>query len=191
MEADVVLPSLDAATTEGFALVNRPHPHLRIGSIVRGLQEFRREYRGAIWLEVFLARGMNDSDEELEALRMVLREIAPDKIQLNTVVRPPAEQMAQRVEMHRLLQIKAFLGSSCEIIVPHSGGVPPRQRRIDATAVVGMVARRPMTLEEIASGTGISRREVRNMLDRLEATDTVSSFVFDGKQYFRAGHTPV
>src|SRR5512135_2583332 len=50
--ADVVLPSLDAATQEVFEKIDRPHPQLRIETIIEGLREFRREYKGQLWLEI-------------------------------------------------------------------------------------------------------------------------------------------
>lgn len=185
LAADVVLPSLDAATRAGFAAVNRPHQDLRLGTILRGMQQFRASYKGQIWMEIFLTRGVNDSEEELEMLRLVLERIRPDRIQLNTVVRPPAESSAQRVELHRLIQIKAFFGDSCEIIAAHTGSMLAPGRTVDPAVLVGMVARRPMTAEEIAAGTGMPSAEICRHLNSLEAGHRITSFMFDGKRYYR------
>ena len=88
-EADVVLPSLDAITPALFEYINRPHPSLRIEEIISGLIQFRKQYRGQIWLEILFCRGVNDGKEEIEKLKGVIERIQPDRVQLNTPVRPP------------------------------------------------------------------------------------------------------
>ena len=90
LRADVVLPSLDAATAGGFARINQPHPGLDLNRIIDGLVVFRKEFPGKIWLEVFIVKGINDSREEIRALQNALLRIKADKIQLNTLDRPPA-----------------------------------------------------------------------------------------------------
>ncbi|NYT01814.1 MAG: radical SAM protein, partial [Methanosarcinales archaeon] len=88
-EADLVLPSLDAATQKTFEAINRPAPGLRIEDIVEGLKQFRREFSGEMWLEVMLVKGVND--HEAPQIASLVEEIGPDRVQLNTVVRPPSE----------------------------------------------------------------------------------------------------
>ena len=63
--ADIVLPSLDAAREETYRAINRPLPELSLDVLLEGLTAFRREYRGRIWLEVMLLKGLNDTEEEL------------------------------------------------------------------------------------------------------------------------------
>jgi len=59
-EADLVLPSLDAITPALFEYINRPALSLKIEEIISGLIQFRKQYRGQIWLEVLFCRGVND-----------------------------------------------------------------------------------------------------------------------------------
>jgi pyruvate-formate lyase-activating enzyme len=68
-EADIVVPSLDAANERVFAGVNRPHQSLTARKIIDGLAAFRKSYRGRIWLEIMLVKGMNDSPTHLRALK--------------------------------------------------------------------------------------------------------------------------
>ena len=58
--ADVVLPSLDAASQTAFQAINRPSPGLYAKDMIQGLKDFRKEFSGEIWLEVMLVRGIND-----------------------------------------------------------------------------------------------------------------------------------
>ena len=55
--ADLVLPSLDAAREESFRAINRPLPDYPLSRLIEGLEAFRREYAGQIWLEILLLQG--------------------------------------------------------------------------------------------------------------------------------------
>ena len=65
--ADVVLPSLDAASQKAFQAINRPASGLYAKDMIQGLKDFRKEFSGEIWLEVMLVRGINDQEAELIA----------------------------------------------------------------------------------------------------------------------------
>ncbi|MDD2563217.1 MAG: radical SAM protein [Salinivirgaceae bacterium] len=88
LNADVVLPSLDAATNEVFMKINRPATNLTTDQYIQGLIDFRSEFKGKIWLEIFILPDYNDTDHELSELKKVILKIKPDSIQLNTLDRP-------------------------------------------------------------------------------------------------------
>ncbi|MBS0009913.1 MAG: radical SAM protein, partial [Bacteroidales bacterium] len=103
--ADVVLPSLDAATEETFKRINRPDPGIEIEKYINGLVQFRKDYPGKIWLEVFILPGYNDHPEELLAMKKAIQRINPDSVQINTLDRPGTEVSlipATRAEMQRV-----------------------------------------------------------------------------------------
>ena len=114
--ADIVLPSLDAAREETYRAINRPLPELSLASLLEGLTAFRREYRGRLWLEVMLLKGLNDTEEELSLLRRALRKIAPDQVQLNTAVRPVVEAAAAPLSAGEMEAAAAYLGGPVEVI---------------------------------------------------------------------------
>ncbi len=105
MAADIVIPSLDAARQESFVRVDRPAAGLDVQEIIAGLTIFSHEYHGSIWLEVLFVQGCNDTPEDIEALLAAIKPMRLDRIQLNTVIRPPAEQSAQAVSDERLAEI--------------------------------------------------------------------------------------
>ena len=190
MEADVVLPSLDAATVENFEKVNRPHPKLQLGRILEGMRIFRREYSGQIWLEILLIRGINDGDEEISLLKQIIDEINPDKVQLNTVVRPPAVEGILPVRRADLEKICSFLGPKCEIIdfAEHDESLPPGQA--DTDRVLALLSRRAMTLAEISSSLAAPLNIVQQLLDKLGSQEMIHTFEFEGKHYFGTTRTP-
>lgn len=109
--ADLVIPSLDSALPESFQKINRPLPGLRLPDVIHGLLTFSREFTGQLWLEILLARDINDSDEDIAALAGVTRQMRLDRIQLNTVARPPLEEFANPVPASRLRAVADFFSS--------------------------------------------------------------------------------
>ncbi|MDH4070956.1 MAG: radical SAM protein [Ignavibacteria bacterium] len=116
MDADVVLPSLDAVSEPVFRLVNRPHAHLSAGDLIDGLTAFRSEYTGQIWLEILIVRGFNDFSEELEKLAKAVERIQPDRIHLNTVVRTPVERFARPADIEVINRFRERLGPRCSVL---------------------------------------------------------------------------
>lgn len=191
MEADIVLPSLDAATEKSFEMVNRPHPQLRLKNMVEGMKLFRREYRGQLWLEILLVKGVNDTDVEISALKRIVDEINPDKIQLNTVVRPPAMADAHPVSRPVLETICSLLGSNCEIIGCAEKNELPLSTHIEMDRVLSLLRHRAMTITELSSSLGAPPGIIKRMLDELEDQDLIHSFEFDGRHFFEASKIAV
>lgn len=116
LEADLLVPSLDALTQEVFEKIDRPAAGIRIEDIISGLIALRREFKGKIYLEIMLVEGINDSLEYAYKFKEVIEKINPDKVQLNIPVRSTAEDWVRPPEKERLREIKDILGSRCEII---------------------------------------------------------------------------
>lgn len=116
LEADIIVPSLDAVTQDVFEAIDRPAAKIKIGDILDGLIALRSEFKGKIYLEIMLLKGLNDGLDYAYKLKEAVDKINPDKIQLNTPVRSTTESWAKLPERGRLLEIKDILGSKCEII---------------------------------------------------------------------------
>ncbi|GAG36098.1 unnamed protein product, partial [marine sediment metagenome] len=113
-KADVVMPSLDAGNEQTFQKVNRPHKDISIENLISGLCAFRDEFVGRIWLEVFFVEGLNTDAEQIIKIRDAIERIRPDKVQLNTAVRPTADADIKRLDTKKLQAIAARLGPKCE-----------------------------------------------------------------------------
>jgi len=184
LAADIVVPSLDAATAASFRRVNRPLPSVQVEDIIAALAVFRREFKGRIWLEVMLVKGINDSPSDIKALKKAIARIRPDKVQLNTVVRPPAEKWAQPLSRRALDKIKKDLGGRAEVVVdfrrrPGSPDVPDIRR-----AIIAMAERRPVTLEDIISSLGRKKQEVRPHIETLLRWQRISRQSHAGTIYY-------
>jgi wyosine [tRNA(Phe)-imidazoG37] synthetase (radical SAM superfamily) len=182
--ADVVLPSLDAAREGTFQAINRPLPGLSLERLIAGLAAFRREYRGQLWLEVLLLKGFNDGEAELTELGRVLTKLAPDKVQLNTSVRPGVETWARPLSREEMEAAAAILGPGVEVIASGNGGAeaPSRLRDADFTA---MLSRRPMTAADLARALGLPLPEVEVRLRRLRAAGRISCDTYADQEFYR------
>jgi wyosine [tRNA(Phe)-imidazoG37] synthetase (radical SAM superfamily) len=185
LKADVVLPSLDTVITKTWKKINRPHPQLRLDSIISGLKTFRKGYKGQIWLEVLFVKGINDSKEEIEALRQVLEEIGPEKIHLNTVVRPPAEKGVKPLTIKRLEEIKKTLGARAETVVNFRYPLDESAQLLNLKEkILTLLSRRPCTLEDIAHGLGVNPQSVIKMVNILQKQKAVNTYLHTGKKYY-------
>lgn len=178
LEADLIIPSLDAATQPTFERINRPHPDLSIDEIVEGLVRLREEFEGEIWLEVMLVKGINDGEAALIA--EAAERIGPDKVQLNTVVRPPAEpvQPLSPDEMDGMLEV--FSGA--EVIAEWGRDLS----KMTVDLIRDLLTRRPCTLAELSSLSGLHQNEILKYLEVLEAEDKIMRLRHKDRLYFQA-----
>jgi wyosine [tRNA(Phe)-imidazoG37] synthetase (radical SAM superfamily) len=188
-EADLVVPSLDAITPNLSGYINRPHPSLRIEEIVSGLIQFRRQYQGQIWLEILFCRGVNDGREEIERLKEVIERIQPDRIQLNTPVRPPAEDFVFPLTLAQLEEIKERLGDKAEIISEFSAPMGEECISTQDTEILNLIKRRPCTAEDISRALGLHLGEVVKYLEKLVKQGGVHYRRYEHRGYYESGPT--
>lgn len=186
LAADVVVPSLDAAQPRMFRAVNRPHPSLGAGRVIDGLVRFRREFKGQIWLEIMLVKGMNDAPGHLRALKNAVALINPDRIQLNTVVRPPAEATARPLTARELERIRRTLGDRAEVVADFGKKGPARKGVDLEEAISAVVKRRPVTAGDISASLAKSRGEVLCALRRLSQSGRVRTVHHARKTFYEA-----
>jgi wyosine [tRNA(Phe)-imidazoG37] synthetase (radical SAM superfamily) len=168
MAADLILPSLDAGDEEMFQYVNRPHRDISFEGMITGLIDFVRVYPGAVWLEVFLLAGVTATPSEIEKIDALLRKIRPDRVQLNTVTRPPAEEFAYAVSEEQMESLKKLFSETVEIISRQSPAEPPDLQTGHSTAdIISLLRRRPCTLEGVSSGLAMQPGEALKHLDTL------------------------
>jgi wyosine [tRNA(Phe)-imidazoG37] synthetase (radical SAM superfamily) len=186
-EADVVLPSLDAASEDIFRYINRPHSSLRLDAIVEGLRIFRKEFGGQIWLEIMLIKGVNDEDEELLKMKMITDSLGADKIQLNTVVRPPLEEVGEGFEPQQLERACDIFGQRSEIIGSFQKYVTRAAPPGWEEEILSILERRSLSLEDVIRISGVPFSEASRQLKRLEKSGLIKSFHFGEGKYFIKG----
>lgn len=177
MQADLVLPSLDAATDAALHKINRPRHEMLASAYVEGLIDFSREFMGEIWLEIFLLPGLNDDPLNLEALKEAAIKINPSRIQLNTLDRPGTVANLHPLPMERLEEIVEFFGmDQVEIIAPPQERQEVKSYRSDLeSAILETIARRPCTLADLEKILGLHINEINKYLGVLEEAGKVET----------------
>ena len=148
MDADIVLPTLDAGTEEVFKKINRPHPRISFNTMLQGQVDFRKEFGGQIWEEVMLVRGINDSREALESIGDALDAINPDRTYVNVPIRPPAEPWVRIPGPKRILRAKEILGKVWDISNCEEGGFDVSEFKDAREAILELGARHPLREEQ-------------------------------------------
>jgi wyosine [tRNA(Phe)-imidazoG37] synthetase (radical SAM superfamily) len=188
LPVDAVLPSLDAGTAELYKRINRPHPQATFKRLLEGLIAFREEYRGKLWVEVMLVRGLNDTREALEDLAKVLRRVRPDEVHINLPTRPPAETWVQPPTEESQHLAGEILGDTARLVQHTVEGTFDLGEGNDLVeAVMGIIQRHPMredqlerTLSQWAPG------EVKATLTALEASGRANMIERYGERFWGA-----
>ncbi len=185
-KADVVLPSLDAGDEQTFQRINRPHSGLSIEKLISGLCAFRNEFAGRIWLEVFFIEGFNTDTKQVAKIKEAINRIRPDKVQLNTAVRPTAEPGIKSLNVEKLQAIAEELGEKCEVVADFSPARHGRNIEGKAEDLLSMLKRRPCSLSDICSALGIGRNEALKYIAHFQQQGVLDSEKKDGVVFFKA-----
>ncbi len=184
LQADVVLPSLDAASAEVFEKINRPHSGISVEKVIEGMAEFRKAYRGQIWLEILFCKGVNDSQNELLLMKKAIDRIRPDRIHLNTVVRPPFEKWAVPLNQKEMEEMRAFFGEKASIISEFDRHPPVVTERDIKEEILKILKRRPLSLKDLSKGMGIRENEIEKYIQPLVSEGKIHARMFGDSVYY-------
>jgi len=164
--AHIVKVSLSAWDHASFGWVNRPHPELSFHQVIEGQKAFRARFKGQLWLEVFLVAGMNSLPPDVAKIAALAKEIRPDRIHLNTAVRPPSEDFAVPLSPERLEALTPLFCPKAEVIAEFEA-----KQRVEVHAaqeeIYSMLQRRPCTSQDIAETFSMHPNEVSKYLGKL------------------------
>jgi wyosine [tRNA(Phe)-imidazoG37] synthetase (radical SAM superfamily) len=168
-QADLVLPSLDAGDPQMFSYVNRPHLAIDFDTMIEGLIQFAKNSTKPVWLEVFLLAGITGIPSEVEKIAALTQRIRPERVQLNTVSRPPCEQFAHSLTAEQLEAFTTLFEVPSEVV----GESPDHASRSEAANAVSdadilaLISRRPCTARGLAAGLGLHINEATKRLREL------------------------
>ena len=167
-KADVVIPSLDAVTEEVFQKVNRPHPSLTVEEVIDGIKEFSNSFDGETWLEIMLVKGINDGQDEIERMAEVVADMNLARIQLNTVIRPPAEKFAISLDADEMRQIKEKLGEKAEVVAHFDRKKEKIYKGDVENEILAMLHCRPCTVSDISNALSLHINEAIKYIEQMQ-----------------------
>jgi len=186
LSADVVLPTLCASSERIFKKINRAHRAITIEKVIRGLIKFRKMYKGKIWLELMFVKGINDTSQEIIALKDIINKIGPDKIHLNTVIRPPSEKYASRLSIEELKRVKAILGDRAEIVAETDTKRVSAQCEDIEKMIFDIVKRRPVTADDICKVMDLHLHETIKYIERMIQKKIIKRTIHEGQAFYEA-----
>lgn len=188
--ADAVLPSLDAGTEETYRRINRAHPSLTFEGHVRGLEEFRREFEGRLWIEVMLVRGVNDGDKELHALAELLARIGPDEVHLVAPTRPACEAWVAAPDERGMAHAAEILGRAARVVSASGEVFESSGSESPIEAILGIIGRHPMSVEEVERMLAKRAPErVDTLVHELEASGRAQLVERGGRRFWVSSAT--
>ncbi|MDD5425787.1 MAG: radical SAM protein [candidate division Zixibacteria bacterium] len=192
MAADLVIPSLDAGDKAMFQRVNRPQADISFEKMVRGIATFRENFVNGLWLEVFLIAKLTDSLEQVKKIAGLANDIQPDKVQINTVSRPPAEKYALPVSETNLLLFKELFRGETEIIPEQKNGLSnfTSLSEIDKNNLLSLLERRPCTALDVSEGLGINITEAVKQLNHLLKEGVITTRREGNRLFYERKRTP-
>ena len=184
LQADIILPSLDAVSKEVFTRINRPHKGVSVEKVVEGLVKFRKVYQGQIWLEVLFCKGINDGRNELGQMKGAIDRIQPDRIHINTVVRPPTEVWASPLNLEEMEKIQAFFGDKASIISEfdrHPRSLPEINVKEE---IFRILKRRPLSLVDLSQRMAIPKKELEATMQPMVEEGKIRTRRFGDSVYY-------
>jgi len=183
--ADIVKVSLSAWDDESFQTINRPAPGLTFEMLLAGERNFRSVFSGQLWLEVFLMEGVNAEPKQVQQIAEVVAKIHPDKIHLNTAVRPPAETMAKPVAVETLEALCGFFIPRAEVIASFDAAPAAATGELSADELVCLIHRHPSTAAQLADLSGADVTAIQAALAPLVEGGNLQTEARDGDVYYK------
>ena len=184
MEADLVLPSLDAGDADLFRLVDRPHAQIEFDAMVDGLAVFRERFTKPVWLEVMLLAGITGIRAEVEKIAALARRIRPERVQINTITRPPCEEFAYPVSPDVMAAFARLFGRGASVVSEHRPRGAAGSGTLADGDILALLTRRPCTARGISKGLGLHLGEIIKRLDLLTDRGAVTPVRKNGSVFF-------
>ncbi|GAB6270700.1 MAG: radical SAM protein [Smithella sp.] len=177
LQADLVIPSLDAGDAPLFEYVNRPHEDITFERMAEGLVEFARRYSGRLWLEVLLVSGVTGLSSEVKKIAAWAQKIGAQKIQLCTVNRPAYEDFACAVDPKQMKKLAGLFSGPVDILENASPEAAFGTAASDTTDadILNLLARRPCTLEGISLGLNLHPHDTAKRIEKLMSAKRVAT----------------
>ena len=184
MEADIVLPSINAYNEELSKKIDRPYGLIKYNEILEGLIEFSHLYKGELWLEIMLLDGMNDDKNSIDEFKKILKKIKYSRVYLNTPVRPPAESYVNMVSKENMkYAVEQLHGISIDML---SSGSFYSEIDDHHEAVLSLCKRHPMNQFELRSF--LASRNVENieeLIQEIENDEKINIIDYKGIKTYR------
>ena len=135
-------------------------------------------------MEILFCKDVNDSQEELLRMKKVVDRIQPDRIHLNTVIRPPSEKWATPLDQKEMEEIRVFFGEKASIITEFDRHLSLVAERDIKEEILKILKRRPLSRSDLSKGMGIPQDELDQYIEPLTQEGKIRTRIFGDSVYY-------
>lgn len=187
--ADKVKVTLSAWDEASFRHIHRPAPGVTFEQLIEGERAFRSAFSGELSVEVFIVAGMNSAPDDVRKIAALVETINPDRIDLNTAVRPPADSGVQAVSAEQLAELALVLGPKAEVVATFKKQAEPGEA-VSPDTLLGLIQRHPATAEQLARDFNTPVETLSSALDKMVAAGVLRSEDRAGETYYFQRQAP-
>ncbi|MBI3950196.1 MAG: radical SAM protein [Acidobacteria bacterium] len=193
LTADWISLKVDSTREEIWRKLNRPYRTLQLTSILDGMLEFAKVYRGTLVTEMMLVKDVNDSPDQLKDVADFLAQLKPTKAYLAIPIRPPAEawvRLPDEKAINQAYQIFHERIDGVEWLIADEGtAFAPTGNAADD--LLGITAVHPMRKQAVAEFLARAKQDW-SLINKLIAQELLREVEYEGKTfYMRRIHKPV
>jgi len=190
-KAEVVKVTLSAWNQDSLEALHHPHASLKFDSYLAGLKALRAEFAGEYWLEVFVVPGLNDRPDQLALVADLAGQIRPDRVHLNTAVRPARDGSVRPVPIETLEVLARLFKPAAEVIAfsstPDTAASAPRQEGGLSGRILDLIRRHPCSVADIAVSLNLAEIKAKEAVETLCRAGRVKRECRDRTEYYTAG----
>ena len=134
---------------------------------------------GELSLEVFIMDGVNSDHSSLLKIAALAETINPDRIDLNTAVRPPADSGIKAVSPDELAALAKLFGPAAEVVASFKTPASPGLDRSEDT-LLGLIQRHPATVAQLAQDYNAPVEQLFRILEKMVAEGRLRTEERDG-----------
>jgi len=182
--ADKVKVTLSAWDEASFQQIHRPAQGVNFALLVEGERAFRAEFFGELSVEVFIIEGVNSQFDHVREIAKIVESIHPDRIDINTAVRPPAVAGISASPESHLQALAELFGPKAEVVASFkTQGFQALE--ISEEALLNLLRRHPATCDQLAKDFNLPEDKVFKTLKHMVAAGLLRSDErTDGIYYF-------
>ncbi|MBN2163689.1 MAG: radical SAM protein [Pontiellaceae bacterium] len=160
--ANKVKVTLSAWDEASFQQIHRPAQGVTFEMLIKGERAFRKMFPGEFSVEVFIVDGINSQMPTAKRIAEVVKTLEPDRVDINTVVRPPAVKGVSAPPQEQLEELARLFGENASVTASFRKQGFTSLDITDAS-LLDLIRRHPATCEQLATyfnvpGDGMYRR---------------------------------
>lgn len=164
--ADKVKVTLSAWDEASFQQIHRPAAGVTFKELIKGERAFRQEYAGELSVEVFIVEGVNSQRANVQRIAEIVNSIHPDRVDLNTAVRPPTVAEVSATSEEHLKVLADLFGEKASVTATFKKqGFASME--ISEEVLLGLIKRHPATCGQLADQFNLSEERMFNALSHM------------------------